>query len=436
LSWIADIRSRPRIVRDVFWVGFGALSSALARIVGLRVLTELLSPDTFGRMNLFLGFTFLGSGVFVVPFLQGILRFYPEAARDGRVRALRRVATSLLARSGAVGMALVIAAAWIWSLREGPPVGVGISLLLALVFVADAVRLLETNLLSAARRQLGWGMWTAADAWVKPLASAIAIVALGPTVEIALLGQCVGMFLVNLLFTPFRERGTADGGDATAWSRDVRRDLLRFAAPLALMAVPNFLYNLGDRYILAWLSDEAAVGRYAAAYGLATMPFMYVAGIATTTFRPVLFDAIVHEDGAKVRKTLGTWILGLVLICLAGLALLVWLAPFLVRVVLNERFWGAVEIVPWLAAAAVVQAVQQAFETLIHAGKRTHRLIAIQTASALLAVGFYLALIPSMGARGAAIATLCAAACSCLLTLAGADLRGILGTTRPAGNPR
>src|SRR4029079_11435523 len=133
-----------------------------------------------------------------------------------------------------------------------------------------------------------------------------------------------------------------------------------------------------------------------------TMPFMYVAGIATTTFRPVLYDAIVHGDGAKVRKPLGTWILGLALICLAGLALLVLLAPFLVRLLLNERFWGAAEVIPWLGTAAVAQALQQALETLIHAAKRTHRLIAIQPASAVLAIGYYLALIPSMGARGAA----------------------------------
>jgi O-antigen/teichoic acid export membrane protein len=135
------------------------------------------------------------------------------------------------------------------------------------------------------------------------------------------------------------------------WIKKLRGDLLRFALPLAPLALPAFVYNLGDRYVLGWINGDAAVGEYAAAYGLATMPFIFFAGIGLNTLRPVLFDAVVRGDRATERKTLLTWLCSFGLLSVAGAGLLGILAPLVVRLALAPEFRRAAELLPWIAAA-------------------------------------------------------------------------------------
>ena len=55
---------------EVAWVVIGQVGVALAMLIGVRLLTEFLSPDVYGTLALLMGLMALGRGLFCQPVLQ------------------------------------------------------------------------------------------------------------------------------------------------------------------------------------------------------------------------------------------------------------------------------------------------------------------------------------------------------------------------------
>ncbi len=78
---------RRRILREGAWVAAGQIASAAATIVSIRIMTELLTPDGFDRLTLLVGVAALALGLAANPRLQALMRYYPDAAHEGRIGA-------------------------------------------------------------------------------------------------------------------------------------------------------------------------------------------------------------------------------------------------------------------------------------------------------------------------------------------------------------
>jgi O-antigen/teichoic acid export membrane protein len=410
---------RRKIVRDTLWVGGGQVITALARLGALRVLTSLLATDVYGRMALLQGLSVLASTVFIFPFLQGVLRAYPDAARDDRIEALRGIGTRILWLSSAGAAIVLFGGGWAWSRYTGDPLTPLTLALLLAILLTEVVKLYETSLLGAARRQAVWSAWTACDAVARPLFAIAAIRLWGPTVDATFLGYAAGGAITNLAF----RKWTVRGGDARVsfrsdpWAIRARREFVAFALPLVPMTVAAWVFNSSDRYVLGALHGDASVGEYAAAYAIGTMPFVLFAGIGTNAIRPVLFQAVADGDQGKERRTLVGWLGAFGLSSLVGAILLTMLAPFVARLALGPAFRGAQSLLPWIACAAAIQVSQQILETVLYAHRRTKAVVLVQAVAAAAAISFYLLLVPGMAARGGAIGTLLAAVVSTALTL-------------------
>jgi O-antigen/teichoic acid export membrane protein len=392
--------------------------TGIARLLGLRLVTELVAPDVYAEVVLLLGIATLGANLFCAPLLEAAIRSFPDAAAESRVGALRRLVLRLLVpRSAAVALLLPAAgAAWLAFSRA--PVELAGFAIVSLYLVLDVARSLEASLLHAARRQTEWGLWFAVDGCLRPTGAVLAILAFGPSAQSVLLGYAAAIACGNLAFRRNSVRGGLEGVPPPEWTPRVRAELLRYAAPLAPLALVAWVYQLSDRYLLAAFAGAEATGIYAAAYGLASMPFIMASGVVQLALRPILNEAVTRGDRARERRTVLAWLAVAAAVLGTGLLLVALLRGPVARVMLGEAFWGAADLLPWVAAAYVVQGLQQPFEGMITAQRRTRRTLAIQCVAAGSALAAYLLLIPPWGARGAAIATLLAAGCSCTTAFA------------------
>jgi O-antigen/teichoic acid export membrane protein len=394
-----------RIVREAVWVAGGQLAQVAARLVGLRILTDLVAPAVYGEVALLLGVATLAQNLLCMPILTSCLRFYPDAEAAGQVAALRGLVSRLLLRRtrALVAAVLLCGSAWVLLLRGGASLaGFGaVALLLAL----DVMRLFETTLQNAARRQVAFSLWGAADAVARPLFAIGAILLFGPHAAAVILGYAVGLALSNAAFRGTAVRGAESGAAVPEWEAETRRVLLHTAAPLAPLALLEWIMVLSDRYLLAGISGTHEAGVYAAGYGLGSLPFIVAGQMLTLIVRPVLFDAVSRGDRRRERRVVIGWLLLLSGILLAGLAALALLREPIVQLVLGEAFWGAAPILPWIGAAYSFQSLRHVFDTLILGQGRTRRLLANHVVAATTATAFYLLLIPTLGALGAAIGT-------------------------------
>jgi O-antigen/teichoic acid export membrane protein len=376
-------------------------------LVGTRILTGMVSPSVFGEANLLIGLATLGSNLFCAPLLHATARFYPDAERAGRVVSLRRLLVSFLLLATTLVLVLIVSGGVVWSVETNGSLPFACFLVLGALFAFDTARLFETNLLNAARRHSIFSLWSVADAWAKPFAAVAAAVLIAPTTLAMLSGYAVGTGAVLLLFrrTNVGRTGGNETSGGDAWSVSLRPNVLRYSAPMVPLAIIGWTSNLGDRYILAAYSGASAAGLYTAAYGLASQPFLMFSGIIGLTLRPVLFEAVAQDNRVRERRTILVWLAAVSLCSFVGVVAIWLYADPLVGLLLGGEFRGAAPILVWIAAAYALQGVQQVFETMLYAQRRTKSLVAIQSIATVFGLLLYFLLIPSFGAMGAAMGT-------------------------------
>ncbi len=422
------LRDTP-VVRQGAWVAATQLLSIAGRLVGLRLLTELLSPSVFAEVVLLGGLALLGNHILCAPILHATLRFLPEARNAGRIADFRRLLVGMLGRRYAITAAMLLVGGALWiGLTETETRFVTFVLLCAVLLV-DVQHAFEANQLNATRRQAAFGLWAASDAWLRMMAAVGGVLLFGPSAASVLLGYFVGGAVVNVIFRRLVVRVPGDPLAADpSWTTRLRRDILRFANPLIPQAVLGWVINMSDRYILAELAGAESAGIYSATYGIANQPFVVVANIVSNTLRPVLFDAASTADRSKERRTLLTWVGISGAIFAGGLVAVYLLSELLAGLLLGEAFRGGSDLFIWIGAAYAVRGIEDAFSNTILAHRRTERLLVVQIAGASSALVLYFLLIPSYGAKGAAIATLGSMTAACLTSMA---LSGAFARRRP-----
>jgi O-antigen/teichoic acid export membrane protein len=418
-----------RIVRDAGWLGLGQLGTVAARVIGLRLVTELVTPAVYAEIVLLTGLSTLAMNMFCVSLTSALLRFHPEARATNKVASLRALLGGiLLRRTIAVSLLLGVGGSLYAALSE---TGVGVSFwLVAILLALDVKRVFESDLVNAERRQSTYAAWNLVNAWARPVFAVLAILWLGASSEAVLAGYVAAVAVSLWIF-----RGAGVRGDEPPepphgeWWRAMRRTVLAFAAPFVPLAVVGWIVTFAGRYILAGLASVEAAGIYSAAYGAASMPFILWGALLSSTLRPIYFDAVARRDRARERRTFWLWLALLLGPMSAGVAC-VWLfAEWIVWLLLGEAFWGGEDLLVWIAAAYAIQSTQQLFEHVIQAQGRTRRLLVMQGSAALTSLALYFALIPGMGATGAAIGTLCGMLASLLASIL---LSGVWSRTPPA----
>ncbi len=325
-----------RLFGEGGWVAFGTAASGLGTILGIRLLTEIVSPAVFGEVALTVGLVSLTSSVFCMPQLHAVSRFYPEHVREEADYAPFRARVGKpLRRTVALLAALILAAGAVarTAFVEAPYLlFVGAALLLA----AEVFRLFEMNLLNAARRQRPYALWEAAESWSRPALAAGAVAVLGSASENVLLGYLAatlaGLGVYRLVGAPERPR---DSGSREL-APELDRELVRYVVPLVPLAILSWVHSVGDRYLLGALAGTGAVGLYAAVYGLVQRPMALVPNVLMLTLRPVFFEQVSACRKGEERRVLALWIGSAVLVLAAGSLVLVLARDLLVELLLAE----------------------------------------------------------------------------------------------------
>jgi O-antigen/teichoic acid export membrane protein len=111
----ADLKSRlPRqgVVVESVWVVSGQAAAVIGSLIGLRLLTEMLDPATYGELALGLTLALIANQTLFGPLANGAMRFFSTALEmndvTAYVTALRTIASRMTAFIIAVTMLLLL----------------------------------------------------------------------------------------------------------------------------------------------------------------------------------------------------------------------------------------------------------------------------------------------------------------------------------------
>ena len=217
------------------------------------------------------------------------------------------------------------------------------------------------------------------------------------------------MIAVNLMWTALlarrvaRRLGPSEDG-TTGATAELRRRFVRFAwGSTVLVGIQLVVWRRSELFVLEWLSEGDQIARYSIAFALVWGLSRTVGGVATVVAPAV---ASLVGSGALHRAGAGFWRMCRLLLVLgpAAAAATVALGPPLVRLAYGEPYADVGPVIVVMAVPLAVLPVLTAAEAALLGLGRVRFVVITGLTAAVVDVGVAVALVPGLGAIGAAVA--------------------------------
>lgn len=193
---------------------------------------------------------------------------------------------------------------------------------------------------------------------------------------------------------------------ATAVSRNLMQESLRFGAPLILYELSSLVLDSGDRILIRVYAGGVALGLYSAAYNIAG----YVQDALMTPLNLAItpmYMRLWRQNGPQATQAFLSRGLTWFIVAASAVTGLVFLCSSdVITLLASRRFADAHTLLPVLVPGLMLYASHIFLNVGLILSKRTGLMAAIVSVSAVLNLGLNLLLIPRFGSLGSAWATL------------------------------
>jgi len=401
---MTNLSFAPKIIfREGAWSAFGKINTALGALIGVRLLTEFVPKEIYGKIILLIGIATLGSNLFAYPLISAAQRFHPEMALSGKVPQLRRTIVGILKWTvGTLASLILLGGLFV---RPGT-ISYPVFVVLAAFIVVQVMRNLEVGFLTAARRQKEAAIWDTVEAWAKPVITVLLVTLLGATPQSVLLGYFIAIGGILLCFNllPIQAEGKNLPKKHGELDSKLLSNIRSYAIPLIPLAIVGWTISLSDRYIIGGLLGMADVGIYAASYGLISTPFLITSSAVSQALRPLYFQSVSTDNKSLEKKTFLVWFTTTSSVCLFGVIAVYYFRHWIAVCLLAREYRSGTLLMPWIAAGIGFQVISQIFENILFAYKRTSFVLLVHSVGAIICVVSVVCLISRFGLVGAAVA--------------------------------
>ncbi len=191
----------------------------------------------------------------------------------------------------------------------------------------------------------------------------------------------------------------------------------KYGIPLALALLLDIALSTGDRFLIAYFLDNAAVGAYAAGYGVADQSIRLLCMWGAMAGAPLLMEGFEKHGIAGVREPGRALVRMLILISFpaaTGLALVAQpLADFMIGEELRDQ---AKLTIPWIAVAGLLNGlIIYYFSESFQLAKKTALRAILMLIPAVFNVILNIVLLPKIGLMGAVYSTVAAYAIAVII---------------------
>ena len=185
-------------------------------------------------------------------------------------------------------------------------------------------------------------------------------------------------------------------------SKSKIKEMLKYSLPMMPTTVIWWITNVSDRFIVTSICGSGENGLYSAAYKIPTV-IALVAGVFNEAWQ---ISAISEsKDEKEVSDFFSAVFERYQAILFLGCSMLIPFTPLATRILLNESYFTAWTFMPVLLVATVFSSLVTFIGTIYTVKKRTTMSLITAAIGAGLNIVLNFAMIPSMGAQGAGIAT-------------------------------
>lgn len=403
LASFKNIIGKTPLINEGFWVLGGQVVSAVGAFAGVRILTELLPPEIYGSVSLWLGCIAFGTGILCMPLYQAAIRYYPDFERIDSISLLRLSIEKLLSFSTTILIIIFLFIGLALSLIE--KYYLLIFLTLSGLLIVEVRRAFETSFLTASRRQSLFSAWVAVETWVRLIFAIPCIFILGATALSVLIGFFVGTLVVLITFmSVLKKNGRSQKNNNLGKDSRIINEIKKYSFPLSLLALFGWISSLSDRYIIGGILGLEKVGIYAAVYGIVSKPFMMIGETVELTIRPIYFGAVSSGKNIQESNIFKFWIIFVIALCIILLFTFLFLKEWIASLLLAQNYYSAIDLMPWIAGGISLLVISYILEKPCYAYKETKWILIIQGGGGIASLFFGVMFVYLYGIWGAAVA--------------------------------
>ncbi len=364
---------------------------------GLSVYTHLLTPEQYGVYTLiFTGTIFIHNGL--INWLPaGTLRFWSN--KDYTVESFTNtLAISYLKFATLFFFVALIGVIYYWNQQQAIWI-INVYLLL----LAISVFTITQNIFSARILPLNYAYITISYS-ILAFSFGALLAYLGYGASGVITGITIGtalpaLFVFKKIWLPFNKK---------AYHPKLFKNMLVYGLPISSAFFLEEITKTADRFMLAGMQDKAQAGLYAVGYDLSgNSIFLLMTAINLAAYPVVikLLDTEGKQAAMDYFRHYAILLIGVAVPAVVGLNLL---GPDLVYLLIDKDYQESVIfLLPWITVALFLMGLQAFyFDLAFQLGHYTMGIVKIGIVIAIINIGLNYLLIPSMGIKGAAIATI------------------------------
>ena len=278
-------------------------------LVGIRILTEYLSPDEYGKLGLSLTVAALFNEVAIGGLLSAFTRFYSIASKLNDLQRYLLSVGRLLGISGLVACCVTAGGIMVMSLLGSNTSWTGLLSigLFAILFGSSAAL---NGVFNGARERKFVAVHTSLDMWLRVAFVLVAAHWFVSSAQTVLWSYVAALVLV-LLLQAYRVRqlfvASVCRKPTEVGERFWAREMLRFAWPVAVWGSFTWAQQAADRWSLETFHSTADVGMYSVILQLGYFPMTLVMGMVGTFLTPIFFERTDEQQRRFNRDQDPVW---------------------------------------------------------------------------------------------------------------------------------
>ncbi|HEY2745054.1 MAG TPA: oligosaccharide flippase family protein [Polyangia bacterium] len=415
-----------RLMVQTSHYGLTSLFNMVAGLVTFPILTRLFSVADYGTMNLIAATLTVSVAVAKVGVQHSIIRYHSEIDAGKSKFTLAQLYSTTFLGMSATGVIVMLALmlfgllaprAWLGDSHLGPLFAIA-----SILVIVQVVESALTNFLRAEQRTSALMKYQIAKKYLSLGFILVAVLVISRTLTAfyssTVISEAVALAVLWLwtFKSPARPRP-----QAATFSAPLYRELLGFGIPMMIgYELSGIILSVGDRYVIDGTIGAEPLGLYSAAYNLC----QYVQALVITSVGQAIMPIYmqmwdqkgVEATSAFIERSLSTYVIfGIPIV--AGLAAV---GPELLPSLASNKYASAALILPWVIGGMVVDGTNSMVGAGLFIHRKTRTIMTIVLSSAILNIVLNLILVPRIGIKGSAIATLvCYAVAALALAAAG-----------------
>ena len=382
---------------EAFWVAVGQAISAMGALVGVRLLTTLLSPEMYGELALCVSLSMFVVHLAGESFAEMTMRFFAPLREKsclsdfyfGATRFFFKIMRIVAVCSGVLLLIL---------LAFGSTKLILIAVPTLLFAGLNTANYFIEGIRNGARNRKVVAFHQALFQWLRFLFAAVLIWVFKGSSITALWGFVLAAAIVITSQTFFFRRTdyyNAMRQPPSPSAMSVAREMRAYARPFLMVGGITWVFSFADRWTLNFISTLEDVGFYAALYQVGYFPVVFASKILLQLISPIQFEHLGAELDPNLTKRIQRWNRILTFVVL-GFSCFVWFILFLYHdivfsVFVAHHYREVSYLFPWVVLSAGIYAAGQIPLMYVMSFYESGRIMKLKTITMICGILLYMA---------------------------------------------